>query len=675
MPNRGFAVARACVLGICLSAAVAGHARITRIEIERVESPIFDGTSFGTSGQYEKLVGRAYGELDPAHEANKSVVLLDKAPRNAAGRVEYSTDIFILKPVDMRRGNRTLIYDVVNRGDLRAIQVFNHDGPGINDPISAKDAGDGFLFRQGYTIVSSGWPADAVPGGKRLTGTFPIATQPDGKPITKRLTVEYGFTKTMPTIGIGYDGRNTRGYPAVLEGVEPAKLYRRASASAKREEIPASEWSFAKCPEGVKPTPSDIDLCYPAGFSSNYLYELVYTAKDPLVTGIGFVSTRDLVSFLRRERSAANPLFARAPDQAQEGSVLRAIGFGRSQSGRYIKDLVYQGFNVDEQKAIVFEGLMPLISGSRRMSINGEFGMPSHGVQNFGGDQFPHTYATLTDPVSGKRDGWLEQCTRQKACPKVMHMDSSTEAWGARNSLVSTDAMGKNDVPIPDNVRIYYFSATQHNPASKPSAGICKHLNNTNPRIEPLRALLVAMQAWITDGTAPPPTRFPRVSDGTLVAPLPADAFNFPKIPGVSYGAKFNPLYMRDFSVQPPRDIPEKRYHVLVPKVDADGNEIGGIRSVALQVPVATYLGWNQRKAGYMEDEYCGLNGSTIPFAKTAAERGADPRLSLQERYASKEAYVEKVRAAAAGMVKDRLMLQEDAERVIEAAKRQDLGF
>jgi hypothetical protein len=663
------------LLGVFLASGTESQAHITRIEIERVESPTFDGTTFGNVGQYEKLVGRAYGELDPVHDANKNVVLLDKAPRNAAGRVEYSVDVFILKPVDMRKGNRTLIYDVVNRGDLRAIQVFNHNGPGTNNPTSATHAGDGFLFKQGYTIVSSGWPADAVPGGNRLTGRFPIATQADGKPITKRLTISYTFTKPMPTIGIGYDGRNTRGYPAVLEGVPPAQLLRRPRPSAPPEEIPASEWSFAKCPEGRNPIPSDVDLCYPAGFSPNYQYDLVYTAKDPLVTGIGFVSTRDLVSFLRHQRSTGNPLFARAPEQISEGSVKHAIGFGRSQSGRYIKDLVYQGFNVDENKAIVFDGIMPLISGSRRMSVNSEFGMPSHGVAYTGGDQFPHTYATLKDPISGRTDGWLERCTRQKACPKVMHMDSSTEAWGARNSLVITDATGSKDVPIPDNVRLYYFTATQHNPASKPGFGICKHPANTNPRIDTIRALLVAMQAWITDGTTPPPTRFPRVSDGTLVPPLPPESFSFPKIPGVIYGAKFNPLYMRDFTVQPPRDIPEKRYNVLVPKVDGDGNEIGGIRSVALQVPLATYLGWNQRKAGYMEDEYCGLQGSTLPFAKTVAERGADPRPSLQERYGSKEAYVEKVRAAAMAMTKERLMLAEDAERVIQQAQQQDLGF
>ena len=663
----------ALLLGVFITLPGA-HARITRIEIERVESPTFGGTVFGNVGQYEKLVGRAYGELDPGDAANRGIVYIDKAARNGTGRVEYSIDIFILKPVDMSRGSRTLIYDVVNRGSLRALQVFNIGGSTSNNPATAEDAGDGFLFRHGYTIVSSGWPADALPGNNRLTGRFPLATEAGGKPITRLITIEYIFTRPAYTISIGYDGSNTRPYPAVLESAGQARLFRRPRPLAPREEIPAGEWSFGKCPDGEAATPSTVDLCYPAGFSSDYIYDLVYVARDPLVTGIGFASTRDLVSFLRHDRSAANPLVARAGRDGGD-AVLRAIGFGRSQSGRYIKDFVYHGFNRDEGARVVFEGIMPLISGSRRMSINGEFGMPSRTPGHYGGDQFPHTYATIDDPVSGKRDGWLERCTRQRTCPKVMHMDSGTEAWSSRNSLVVTDAAGKKDVPVPENVRLYYFASTQHNPAAKPAYGICKHLSNPNPRIETIRALLVAMQAWIEDGTAPPPSRFPRVSEGTLVPPLPESAFNFPRIPGVTYGAKFNPLQLKDFSVQPPRSIPGKDYTVLVPKVDADGNDIGGVRSVTLQVPLGTYMGWNQRKAGFMEDEFCGLQGSYIPFAKTAAERGADPRLSLQERYGSKDAYVDKVRAAAAKLVDERLLLPEDAERFMEAARQRDLGF
>ena len=686
MPHHALVIITSLLLGLALS--VPAQARITRIEIERIESPTFDGATFGKVGQYEKLIGKAYGELDPGIEPNRHVALLDKAPRNKAGRVEYDVDIMILKPVDMSRGNRTLIYDSVNRGNLRAIQVFNiegastgnpanpgdaatSDGVASNNPSRLRDAGDGFLFRQGYTIVASGWPGDALPGNNRLTARYPVATERNGERITQNVTIELPFTKPAYSVSLGYDGANSRPYPAVMERTSEAQLYRRAGASAQRETIPKSEWSFGKCPDGKAATPSDVDICYPAGFSTNYLYDLVYVARDPVVMGIGFASTRDLVSFLRHERSDANPLMR----GGAADPVRWAIGFGRSQSGRYIKDFVYQGFNVDEDKRLVFEGLMPLISGSRRMTINTPFGMPSRSTGHYGGDQFPHTYATVEDPISKKRDGWLALCTAQKACPKVMHMDSGTEAWLGANALVISDASGRKDQPIPDNVRLYYFASTQHNPSAKPVTGICKNPSNVNPRIETIRALLVAMQAWVTEGKAPPASRFPRVSDGTLVPPMPADKVGFPAIPGVDYNGKYNVLSMKDYKVQPPQRIPGTEYPALVPKVDADGNDIGGIRSVALEVPVATYMGWNHRRSGYMENELCGLQGTTIPFAKTAAERGGDPRLSLQERYGSKTNYVARVEAAAAKAMKDGFLLPDDAARIVSDARNVDLGF
>jgi len=672
MSNQASRVIASVFLGVALAAlAITAHARITRIEIDKIESPAFGGASFGKSGQYEILKGKAYGELDPSLELNRRVALLDKAPRNAAGRVEYDIDILIFKPVDMSRGNRTLIYDSVNRGNLRAIEVFHIGGVPSNYPLSEKDTGDGFLFKQGYTIVASGWPGDALPGNNRLTARFPVATEPDGMPITRTLTIELAFTKSANTISLGYDGVNTRPYPAVMERAGEARLYRRAGVSAPRETVPNGEWSFGKCPDGNAATPSDVDLCYPTGFSPNYLYDFVYVARDPVVMGIGFASTRDIVSFLRHERSDANPLM-----RGGAPSPLRwAIGFGRSQSGRYIKDFVYQGFNLDEDKHVVFEGLMPLISGSRRMSINELFGMPSRTPGHYGGDQFPHTYAMVEDPISKMRDGWLAQCAAQKACPKVMHMDSGTEAWLSRNALVITDASGKRDQPIPDNVRLYYFASTQHNPSAKPVLGICKYPSNVNPRIENIRALLVAMQAWMTEGKAPPANRFPRVSDGTLVPLSPAGNFGFPAIPGVNYNGKYNVQSLKDYKVQPPRSIPGTEYPALAPKVDSDGNDIGGIRSVALQVPLATYMGWNHRRAGFMEDELCGLQGTTVPFAKTAAERGTDPRPSLQERYGSKANYVAKVEAAAANAVKEGFLLSDDAARIVSDARAADLGF
>jgi hypothetical protein len=328
----------------------------------------------------------------------------------------------------------------------------------------------------------------------------------------------------------------------------------------------------------------------------------------------------------------------------------------------------------------VFDGILPLVSGSRLTNTNMEFAVPNRIPSTitshfYGGDQFPHTYATVFDPISKKTDGWLARCTVQNACPKVMHWDTASEAYGARHSLVTTDGLGKANLPLPDNVRVYFLPSTQHVPTSRAETGICKHLQNPNPYRETLRALLTAMQGWIVEGTQPPPSRYPNVADGTLVPPQPTDKFGFPKIPGINYTGIHNELHVKDLTVQPGRNIPGTSYTVLVSKIDADGNDVAGVRSVTLQVPLGTYTGWNQRRPGMMEDEFCGNPGAFFPFAKTAAERGADPRPSLQERYGSRAAYAAKVEAAAGKLVSERFLLPEDAARLIGDARQRDLGF
>lgn len=653
-------------------------ARITRIDIQKTESPTFEAASFGNTGSYEKLNGRAYGELDPRDPLNRSIVYLDKAPRNAAGMVEYSIDVSIIKPVDMSRGNRTIFYDVTNRGGRRAFDAFHVGASAGNDPVSAKDAGDGFLLKAGYTLVTSGWQGDIIPGGGRVAGQFPVPIEPGGKPVSQLITAEYIVAQLSYTLSLGNEGgrAEARPHPAVVERKNEAKLMRRKGPLAAREAIPDSDWSFGRCPDGKNPVPSDSHLCYPAGFSTDYVYELVYVARDPVVMGIAFAAVRDLVSFLRYDRTAANPLTRGAA--AGENPARHALGFGRSQSGRFIKDLVNEGFNIDDRKRPVFDGILPLISGSRVTLTNMEFAtpgrVPSTVTQHYyRGDQFPFTYATLTDPVTGKRGGWLERCTAQGACPKVFHMDSGTEAWGARNSLVITDAAGKTDLPVPDNVRLYYFAGTQHGPSARAAPSqLCKNLSNPNPYREGLRALLVAMQAWVEKGVTPPASRFPSVSDGTLVR---TSALAFPKIPGAPVFNRLGDHYVKNFDVQPPVYVREKRYTVLVPQVDADGNDIGGIQSTMRQVPLGTYTGWNLRKAGFMEDEFCDLTGSFIPFAKSAAERGGDPRPSLQERYGDRNTYVSRVKAAADKLVGERFLLPDDADRLIAEAQRTELGL
>ena len=645
-------------------------AEITKIVIDKRE-PFAGGHEFGVTGAYEKLIGKAYGEVDPKKHHNKNIISLKNAPLNNRGRVEYSMDMLILKPIDMQRGNQTIFYDVVNRGN-QALRV-NFGAERSNNPTTLAHAGDGFMMRQGYTLVWSGWQGDVLPVGGRLTTSFPVAKNPDGSPIKRTITTEFVFQKASFSVPLSFDRESldVKPYPAVEESMSKARLYRRAGTHAQRELVSADEWSFARCPDGKTKTASNADICLAAGFSPNFIYELTYEARDPIVMGLGFAATRDLISFLRYNASDANPLVDK-----EMKTPRWVIGFGSSQSGRFLKDLIYQGFNQDEAGRIVFDGAIPHISASRRTFTNYEFAMPgrfSTALEGhfIPGDEFPFTYETLTDPISKKTDGWLMRCRQQKACPKIMHWDSGTESWQGRNSLVVGDPLAKKDVPIPDNVRLYYFSSTQHGPTDKPDRGMCQQLTNPLSYMETQRALIVALHAWVSKDVPPPPTRYPRISDGTLVSPQQT-VQGFPNVPGVRYLGRPNDLSINDGTIQPANHVKGKEYPLLVPKVDKDGNEIAGVRAVALQVPLATHAGWNLRAKGFIEDELCYLNGQYIPFAKTKEEREktGDPRLSIEERYKDQADYVQRVSHAARALVEERFLLQEDAERLIAAAAK-----
>ena len=651
--------------------------RITRVQIDRTESPAFDGHQFGNAGQYETLVGRVFGELDPDSPLNARIVNLDRAPRNARGMVEYSSDFFILKPTDLSRGNQTLFYDVPNRGNKLGLRMFQ--GGGGNNPTTAADMGDAFMLNQGYTVVWSGWQGDVRPGGERLTTRFPVATNPDGSSIRRWITTE--FTFNAATYSVPFEGAGAMPYPPVTESMPDAALYRRSATHAERELLPRETWSFATCDGSSAPVPSNGDVCLPTGFSPNFIYDLVYEARDPIVMGIGFAAIRDLVSFLRHDASETNPLAPR--DDADGDAIQWAIVFGTSQSGRFVRDFIYQGFNEDTAGRRVFDGAIPQVAGSRRTFTNAEFAMPgrfSMYVQNHfaPGAEFPFSYATTTDPVTGRVDGLLERCRDSHTCPNIMQWDSASEGWAGRSSLVVTDPLGTTDLVLPENVRVYQFASTQHLDSSLygPRTGdIClQAANNSNSFLELQRALLVAMQAWVATGGAPPASQHPRLSDGTLVPPHPQTEQGFPAIPGVRYTGTVNDLFVNDYETVPWRHTTAE-YTVLVPRVDGDGNEIGGVRSTMTQAPLGTHTGWNQRRKGFIEGEGCNLAGSFIPFATTAAERGADPRPSLEERYGTHARYVEQVRAAAERLQRAGFLLEADAERAISAAEQRDLGL
>lgn len=640
---------------LCGLAGVEAEAELLRFEILRVESPTFDSVSFGDVGPYEKIIARAVLRVDPADPHNAGIVDLDLAPTNAAGTVEFVADVVILKPID--RGSGRMLYGVVNRGRKRMLGLLN-DAPGANDPSTAADAGNGFLMRQGYTLVWSGWQGDVLPGDGRMRVEVPTVTgltgathdefifEHDDNPAIVTLSYRAAsLDPTQATLTVRQHERDPRATPADLR--------------------------FEYVDAGDRPTgTTTVRIHRPAGFDRGAIYELTYPAQDPAVMGLGFAATRDIVSFLRRHATDAagnpNPL-------ATDGgpTVEHVYALGISQSGRFLRDLVYQGFNEDEDGERVFDGVIPHVAGSRKTFTNARWAQPGrysrqHETHLTPGDQFPFSYGVLTDPISGLTDGILARCLETQTCPKVMHTDTSTELWQGRASLVVTDTTGA-DIDLPPNVRAYLLGSAPHVGAPdgvpRPTS-TCRYLRNPVHAGPTMRALLLALDRWQSHRLEPPDSRYPSRAAGTLVLPDP-DHTNFPAIPGLSYTGRVNGLRVTDYSQQPP---PEgAAYPVYVSKIDADGNDVAGIRMPTVQVPQGTYLGWNQRKTGHAEGALCSTTGSYVPFAKTTAERTAtgDPRLSIEERYPSRHAYAERVHEAVTQLRDNGFLLEEDVDRIL----------
>ncbi|MBM7619955.1 hypothetical protein JOC95_001807 [Bacillus tianshenii] len=631
---------------------------ILDLTLAPVVSPAFGGMEFGTVGQYEVMKGTAKGVLDPSNPLNAGIVNLDRAPRNSSGLVEYIVDVAILKPVDMSRGNRRIFYEVVNRGTKFANFWINSGVMG-NDPWGPGDVGTGFLMNQGYTIVWSAWQGDVVAGGGRMLAQFPIPTN-NGQPIVGTSREEYTDTGISTT----FTGNLT--YPAADLDPTKATLTVRAREHDPRA-IPSDlTWQYLNTMQ--------ISINRPAGYDSGAIYEFIYPAKDPKVMGIGFAAVRDVVSYLRYEKAddngTPNPLKLKG-----KPSIKKVLALGVSQSGRFLRDFIHQGFNEDESGRITFDGVIPLITGSRKSFTNYEFAQPGrnsrqHEDHLFPGDQFPFTYRVTTDPISGETGGIHETCQCNDTCPKIMHMDGENEIWQGRGSLVVTNTRGTKDLTLPKNVRAYLFAGTQHFPGLPPTMGICQQLSNPMDYRPFIRALIVALDRWVSDGTQPPPSQYASLKSGTLVPPL---STGFPDIPGVNYTGLVNYLNVLDHSTQPPTiGAPYPEY---VTAVDADGNSIAGIRHPFLIVPLGTYTGWNLRAIGHGANDLCSLTGSYIPFAKTAEERIAagDPRLSIEERYRNHNAYLIRVVFATLLLYLQGFLLVEDAAQIIQDAATGDM--
>ncbi|HEY3150504.1 MAG TPA: alpha/beta hydrolase domain-containing protein [Candidatus Binatia bacterium] len=690
MPIRLPRVARAVFL-ISLPIALLGigkpaEARITQIVISTKTSPAFGGASFGSVGQYETLTGVAFGEVDPNDPLNAVITDIQLAPRNGRGMVEYSMDFSITKPIDLSRGNGTILYDVPNRGNIRS--------PELNVGGNATNIGDGFLERQGYTLVDSGWEGDLTTG---LRITLPVPKNPDGSEIQGRVRSEYTLNAPEST----QDVTAPPAYESVSTSNAGATLTKRVHQFDSKEIIPNSDWAFADCSVTPFPgVPNTKKVCLKGGFDTNHIYELLYTAKNPTVMGLGFAATRDFVSFLRNGNgdrhgngNSKKQVVVPGPANPLGDAMQYAIIYGSSQSGRWIREYIQLGFNQDENRRQVFEGAIPH-KASNRGAFNVRFAQPTrlsgtqHTETQFPGAESPQTWGVSHDAFSGITAGQLDRCRHTNSCPKIFHTNTDTEYWQAMMALNTTDSEGKHDVPIPKEVRIYLFSSTQHGggdvtrqpPTVVPSPPVnCQLRTNSNPFIHGQRALLVALREWIVDGREPPPSLYATLHAATLV---PLSEIDYPYIPAVNFtlpgvtnqkfyldrGPQFNIEDISNIMVEPP--VFGAEYAVFQPRVDVNGNTIAGLRNTNVQVPLGTYLGWNVRKAGFSEGDSCDLTGAFIPFFKTQAERLAagDPRPSLQERYPTHADYVAKVTAAADSLVKQRLLLPEDRTFLINQA-------
>ncbi len=625
---------------------------LTQLEITSRKT-VLDGKLYGAVGAYEALCGSAWFALDPNHKQNKAIVDLNLAPVDENGRVIFRADVHLLKPVDVARGNGTVFYNVVNRGRKNILPMFNL-AMGANMPETAAHFGDGFLMRQGYTIAACGWQADVPSEAEGATNlmTLDAPVVDVTGPVSCEIVVD---AKTdLHSLGSRYHDP----YEPVEDG--DAELSVRAYPYDEAEEIGRDQWSFDRLKDGRAA------IRFPQGFEPGRVYNLVYTGKNPTVMGTGFAATRDFISFLKYGTDG-NPL---------GNAIERAYAFGSSQSGRFLRHMLYEGFNGDEAGQKVFDGVFANVAGGARGSFNHRFAQPSrHASAHFDAlyptEMFPFTDLPQIDPETGEKGGLLDRCDAAGVTPHIFYTNTSTEYWNRSASLVHTDVNGQEDVEVHPLVRVYHFASTKHGPGDvpqKPRQTVPP--NPVNFRYAE-RALLVALDRWVREGVAPPESRYGRIADGSLVD---AGDLKFPAIPDLQSPVRMRrPLRLNwgnrwnegIIDCEPPEK--GRPFGVRVPQVDRDGNEIAGIRMPEVVAPLGTFTGWRYRQRG-ATDALVGLDGMWVPFARDEDDRGDDSRLSIAQRYGSREAYLDCVARAAQKLVEERLMLREDVERVVERA-------
>ena len=623
--------ALAALVALLLAPALVS-AEVSRVEIT-ARRDVAAGRPFGSVGPYEQIVGKLYFTIDPANKRNRVIADLDKAPRNAAGKIELSADLLILRPRDSSKGNGIALFDIVNRG--RGVALAKFDAPvAVNGATAPDEYGDGFLLNRGYTIVQVGWEFDVRREGA-IRADMPLAAG-----VTGLAHATFIPTSNSPEATVG----DLVGYTPANAAAPQNTLTVRESPQAAATAVPRAKWRLA----------GNV-VTLDGGFEPGRIYELAYTAADPPVAALGFVAVRDAASWVKY-----------APDAAV--SAKYTFAFGSSQTGRYLREFLYDGFYTDERDRQAFDAVIPHLAGASGLNLNRRWSTPtslSSDVATF----FPFSDMKQRDPVTGVEDGLLENARTGERQPKVFWTNTPTEVWEKAAALETMTPDGLKDRPLPPNVRLYVFAGTQHDPARFPSTVSNGQLqDNPTDYIWAMRALLVSMEKWVRQGVAPPPSRYPRLQDGTLVR---STDVAYPDLPGVASPRKVlpgargvNSLVAKDGGAGTPLPL-------LVSQVDKDGNELGGLRLPDVMAPLATTAGWNFRKAAIGGTHLLyPLLGSYVPFAATKAERERtrDPRLSIEERYQSRDQYLKQVQDAAASLVKEGYVLAEDVPAIVKHA-------
>ncbi|MBK4735616.1 alpha/beta hydrolase domain-containing protein [Noviherbaspirillum pedocola] len=689
---------------------------IDRFEIVSTADAYNGATPPGAAGPYQVITGIVHGKLLPSDADNAGIVDLANAPTDADGYVNYTTDVVILRPKSAANARRVLFYDVVNRGNKLGAGSYVGGGSVLTTGAAPASTFPS-LLQKGYTIVWSGWQGGIAQtgngAGAAVGVSFPVAKNKDGTSITGLSREEFvpDFAGGSPTtIPLTYVPASLTDRSEITFTARQSWLNASGQEDYASPSTPVTTWNYVSNADGTVsvsftppttvPGPNGTQVAPDAGT----IYTFTYRAKDPTVNGIGFAAVRDLVSFLRNSdkdaQGNANPLndMKNAPcvlgtgcAATQNSNFDVAIGEGISQSGRFLRDFLYQGFNKDAKGKPVFEGLMPVIPAGRRTWTNLRFSQigrwsKEHEDHFMPGDQFPFAYNVITDPLTGVNDGLLKKCLATSTCPKIMQIDGSYEWWGGRASLVVTDGAG-NDLTLPDNVRYYMVAGTQHGGGNGVTtglytiSGVCQLPGSPVAETPVTRALIPAMERWLVSNTAPPASQYPTVASGTLVTPtaiglpdftnvvIPLGANATPTPLSFTYTGVTNQVFVTDYTNAAPVVNLTKQYRVLVPKVDANGNETTGVLVPDVKVPLATYTGFNIRAAGHSIGEGCTSNGGAIPFAMNAAAKGSgsDSRQTLADLYTGRADYQNKVTNAANTLVSQGYLLPLDATNVFSA--------